>query len=146
MNTTSQHIKIIWNLITSTHIHWRDWCWSSNTLATWCEELTHWKTPWCYERLKAGGEGDDRGWDGWMASPAQWTWVWESSRSWRWTGRPGVLQSTGSQKVGHNWVTELRLSTHEWILGPPSTLICKLFTPLSQADAQPWKYLQSDPL
>ena len=54
-----------------------DWCWSwsSNTLATWCEELTHWERPWCWERLRAGGEGDDRGWDGWMASPTQWTWV-----------------------------------------------------------------------
>ena len=51
-------------------IHWRDWCWSwnSNILATWCKELTYWKRPWCWERLKAGGEGDDRGWDGWMAS------------------------------------------------------------------------------
>ena len=59
------------------------------------------------ERLKAGGEGDDRGWDGWMASPTQWTWVWASSRSWWWTGRPGVLQSMGSQRVGHDWATEL---------------------------------------
>ena len=51
-------------------VHWKDWCWSwsSNTLATWYEELTHWKRPWCWERLKAGGEGDDRGWDVWMAS------------------------------------------------------------------------------
>ena len=55
-------------------VHWKDWCWSwnSNTLATWWEELTHWERPWCWERLKAGGEGDDRGWDGWMASPTQW--------------------------------------------------------------------------
>ena len=55
--------------------HWKDWCWSwsSNTLATWCEKLTHLKRHWCWERLKAGGEGDDRGWDGWMASPTQWT-------------------------------------------------------------------------
>ena len=67
-----------------------------NTLATWCEELTHWKRPWCWERLKAG-EGDDRGWDGWMASPTKWTWVWVNSGSWWWTGRPGVLQSMGSQ-------------------------------------------------
>ena len=60
------------------NIHWKDWCWSwnSNTLATWCEELTHLKRPWCWERLRAGGEGDDRGWDGWMASPTRWTWVW----------------------------------------------------------------------
>ena len=78
-------------------VHWKDWCWSwnSNTLATWCEELTHWKRPWCWERLRAGGEGDDRGWDGWMASPTQWTWVWVNSGSWWWTGKPGMLQSMG---------------------------------------------------
>ena len=58
-------------------VHWKDWCWSlnSNTLATWCKEWTHWKRPWCWERLRAGGEGDGRGWDGWMASPTQWTWA-----------------------------------------------------------------------
>ena len=85
------------------------WCWSwnSNTLATWCEELTHLKSSWCWERLRAGGEGDDSGWDGWMASLTQWTWVWVNSGSWWWTGRPGVLQSKGLQRVGHNWVTEL---------------------------------------
>ena len=68
------------------NIHWKDWCWSwnSNTLATWCEELTHLKRPWCWERLKAGGQGDDRGWDGWMASPTWWTWVWVDSGSWWW--------------------------------------------------------------
>ena len=66
-----------------------DMSWNSNTLATWCEELTHLKRPW--EKLRAEGEGDDRGWDGWMASPTQWTWVWVNSRSWWWTGRPGVL-------------------------------------------------------
>ena len=60
-------------------------------MVTWCEELTHWKRRWCWERLKAGGEGDDRGWDGWMALPTQWTWVWVSSGSWWWTGRPGML-------------------------------------------------------
>ena len=81
-------------------VHWKDWCWSwnSNTLATWCEELTQWKRPWCWERLKAGGEGDDRGWDGWMASLTRWTWVWVDTRSWWWTGRPGVLQFMGSQR------------------------------------------------
>ena len=91
------------------NIHWKDWwwSWSSNTLATWCEELTHLKTPWCWERLRAGREGDDRGWDGWMASPTQWSWVWVNSGSWWWTGRPGVLQCMKSQRVGHNWVTEL---------------------------------------
>ena len=91
-------------------VHWRDWCWSwnSNTLATWCEELTHLKIPWCWERLRAGGEGDSRGWDGWMASPNQWIWVLADSGSWWWTWRPGVLQFMGSQRVGHNWVTELK--------------------------------------
>ena len=58
------------------------WSWSSNTLATWCKELTHWKRSWCSERLKVGGVGDNRGWDGWMASLARWTWIWASSRSW----------------------------------------------------------------
>ena len=53
------------------NIHWKHWCWSSNTLAIWCKEPTHWKRPWCWERLKAGGEGDNRGWGGWMASPTQ---------------------------------------------------------------------------
>ena len=57
--------------------------------------------------IGAGGEGDDRGWDGWMASPTQWTWVWVNSGSWWWTGRPGMLQFMGSQRVGHNWETEL---------------------------------------
>ena len=81
----------------------KEWCWSwnSSTLATSCEELTHWKRFWCWEGLGAGGEGDNRGWDGWMASPTRWTWVWVNSRSWWWTGRPGV------QMVGHNWATEL---------------------------------------
>ena len=93
------------------NIHWKDWCWSwnSNTLATWCEEVTYWKRPWCWERLKTGGEGDDRGWDGWMASLTLWTWVWVSSRSWWWTGRPGMLQSMGSQRVRYYWVTELKI-------------------------------------
>ena len=90
-------------------VHWKDWCWSwnSNTLATWCKKLTHWKRPWCWERLRAGGDGDDGWWDGWMASLTQWTWVWVDSRSWWWTGRPGVLRFMGSQRVRHDWVTEL---------------------------------------
>ena len=81
--------------------------WNSNTLATWYEELTHLKRPWCWERLKAGGDGDDRGWDGLMASPTQWTWVWVNCGSWWWTGRPGVLRFMGLQRVGHDWATEL---------------------------------------
>ena len=63
--------------------------------------------PWCWERLKAGGEGDDRGWDSWMTSPTGWTWVWASSGSWWWTGKPGMLQSIRSQRAGYDWTTEL---------------------------------------
>ena len=81
--------------------------WSSNNLATWCKELTHLKKLWCWERLQVGGKGDDRGWGDWMASLTRWTWVWVGSRSWWWTGMPGVLQSMGSQRVGHDWATEL---------------------------------------
>ena len=78
-------------------VHWKDWYWSwnSNTLATWCEELTHWKRPKCWEGLGAGGEGEVRGWDGWMASPTRWTW------------RPGMLWFMGSQRVRQDWATEL---------------------------------------
>ena len=90
----------------SPNIHRKDWCWNSNTLATWYKELAHWKRPWCWARLKRGGEGDGRGWDGWMASPTWRTWVWASSGSWWWTGKHGVLQSMGLQRVGHNLVTK----------------------------------------
>ena len=91
------------------NIHWNDWCWcwNSSTLATYCKELTHLKWPWCWERLKAVGEGDVRGWDGWMESPTQWTGVWVNSGSWWWIQRPGILQSMVLQRVGHGWVTEL---------------------------------------
>ena len=86
---------------------WKDWCWSwnSSTLATWCEELTHWKSPWCWERLRAVGEGDNRGWHGWMASLTQWTWVWVDSRSWWWTGRLACC---------HSWDCK-ELDTTEWV-------------------------------
>ena len=101
-------------------VHWKNWCWSWNfsTLATWCEELTLLKRPWCWERLNEGEEGDDRGWNGWMVSTTQWTWVWVNSGSWSWTGRPGVLQSMGSQRVRHDWVTELNGCT------PNSSYLC----------------------
>ena len=90
-------------------VHWKDWCWSwnSNTLAISCEELTHWTRPWCWEGLGAGGEGEDRGWDGWMASPTRWAWVWVNSGSLWWTGRPGVLWFMGLQRVGHDWAADL---------------------------------------
>ena len=68
---------------------------------------SQWKRPWCRERLKMGGEGDDRGWDGWMAQPTRWTWVWVGSGSWWWTRKPGGLQSMRFQRVGHDWVTGL---------------------------------------
>ena len=94
---------------------------SSNTLATWCDDLTHWKRSWCWERVKEEGEGDNRGRDGWMASPTQWTWVWASSGSWWWTVKPGMLQSMGSQGVGHDWATEpnwTNLAHHKWLIIP----------------------------
>ena len=79
----------------------------SSTLATWCEELTHLQRFWCWEKLKSG-EGNNREWNGWMATPTRWTWVWACSRSWRWIGKPGVLQFMGSQSLTRlsNW-TEL---------------------------------------
>ena len=88
---------------------WKEWCWSwnSSTVATSWEALTHWKRFWCWEGLGAGGEGDDRGWDGWMASLTRWMWTWVNSGSWWWTGRPGVLRFMGSQRVRHDWATEL---------------------------------------
>ena len=79
----------------------------TSTLATSCEELIHWKRLWCWEELGAGGKEDDRGWGGWMTSPTRWTWVWVNSGCWWWTGRPGVLQFMGSQRVGYDWETEL---------------------------------------
>ena len=78
------------------NVHWKDWrwSWSSNTLASWCKELTHWKRPWCWESLRAEGEWGDR--DGWMTSLTQWTWIWANSgRQWK-TEKPDVLQSMGS--------------------------------------------------
>ena len=102
------------------NIHWKDWClnWNSNTLATWCEELTHLKRPWCRERLKAGGERDDRGWDSWMASPTAWTWVWVNSGNWWWTGKPGMLQSMGYKESDTtewlNWTDYVIWSSTQW--------------------------------
>ena len=86
-----------------------NWNWNSNTLAAWCKELTHLKRPWCWERLKAGGEGDDRGWDGWVASPTQWAWGWVNSGRWWWTGRPSVLEVTKHRTQLSDW-TELNCS------------------------------------
>ena len=98
---------------------WKEWCWSwnSSTLATSCEELTHWKRLWCWEGWGARGEGDDRGWDGWMTSLTRWTWVFVNSGSWWGTGRPGMLRFMGSQRVGHDWATDLIWSEHfGWLI------------------------------
>ena len=79
------------------------------TLVPWPPDAKSWllKRSWCWERLRVGGEGDNRGWDGWMASPTQWIWVWVGSESWWWTRRPGMMQFMGLQRVGHDWATEL---------------------------------------
>ena len=122
------------------NIHWKDscWRWSSNTLATWCKELTHWKRPGCWESLKAGGEGDNRGRGGWMASLTQWTRIWASSGRWWRTGKPDVLQSMGSQTGGHGWVSEqqqqpnsaLNFYTLKYIKKPPIPLHSLCYQPI----------------
>ena len=97
---------------------WREWCksWNSSTLATSCEELTHWKRPWYWEALGAGGKGDDRGWDGWMASPTQWTWVWVNSGNWWWRGRPVVLQFMGSRsRTRLKWTEPQSCFLYLWV-------------------------------
>ena len=87
-------------------ILWKDWSWSSNTLATWREELNHWERPWCWERLKAKRRKGGRGWDGWMASLTQWTCVWANLGRQQRTGKPSVLQFMGLQRIGHDLATE----------------------------------------
>ena len=117
--------------------HWKDWYWSQNcnTLSTWCKELTHWKRPWCWERLRAGREVDDRRWDGWMASLTRWTWIWMNSGSWWWTGRPCMLWFMGSQRVGHDWVTELNWTEHGKI--SENSHICQMiFGNISLCDSE----------
>ena len=94
------------------NIHWKDWCWgwNSSTLAAWCDKLTHLRRPWYWERLKAGGGGDHREWDGWMESSTQRTWICVNSGTWWMPGRPGMLQSMGLQRVEHDWVMKLNSS------------------------------------
>ena len=96
-------------------------------LATSWEELTHWKRLWCWEGLWARREGDDRGWDGWMASLTRWMWVSVNSGSWWWTGRPGVLWFMGSQRVGHDWATDLIWSLFMMRVSPTSLSKFDLF-------------------
>ena len=104
------------------NIHWMDWCWSwnFNTLATWWEEPNHWKGPWCWERLKAGGDGDDRGWDGWMASLTQWTWVWANFRKWWRAGKCvcfspwGHKESDTTEQLNNKWIgVEFSITLHD---------------------------------
>ena len=104
------------------------------TLATWCEELSYLKRPWCWERLKAGGEGDHRGWDGRMASLTQWTWVWVNFGSWWWTGRPGMLQSMGFQRFRRDWATELNWT--DWL--SPVTQKVKNLPAVWETRFDPW--------
>ena len=94
------------------NIHWKDY-WSSKTLATWCEELTHWKRPWCWERVRVGGKGGDRGWDDWMASPNEWTWV-EQTLGDSEGRKPGVLQASCTvQELGLiSWTVPNELLLH----------------------------------
>ena len=101
------------------------WSWSCDTLATWCEELMHWERLLCQERLKMRGEGDDRGWDGCIASLTRWTWVWAGSGSWWWTGKPGLLQ-TMDRRLRIDWAME------------PNWLIC-IIDSLCCIGVQNWK-------
>ena len=116
-------------------IHWKDWCWSWNasTLATSCEELTHWKRPWCWERLGSGGEGCDRGRDGWMASPTQWAWVWVNFGSWWCTGRPGMLRFMELQKS--NTTERLNWTELNWTNNKVNKAFPKLFSVLCVSNA-----------
>ena len=91
------------------NIHWKDWCWNSNTLATWCEQPTHWKRPWCWERLKAKGEGGSRRWDGQIPQPTQRTWTGANSGRYWSTEEPGVLQFLGLQR--ETWFSNCTTTT-----------------------------------
>ena len=122
------------------------WSWSPNTLSTWCELPTHWKRPWCWKWLKAEEEEGNRGWDGWMASLTPWAWVWANSKRWWRTGKSGVLQSMGSQRVRHDWVTEQQEAyslpirhlgkVHNWI--SKHIDLCNLETQIRQGLGLPW--------
>ena len=103
------------------NIHWKDWCWSwsSNALATWCKELTHWKRPWCWERLKVGREEGNRGWDGWMASPTRWMWVWAT---------PGVGDGQGTLAYCIPWGCE-ELDRTEWLNWTELLWLCPVTFP-----------------
>ena len=119
------------------NIPWKDWCWSwsSNILATWCEELTHWKRAWCWERVKAGGEGGNRGWDGWMVSLTQWTWVFEQTQEDGDRERSLVCCSPWGCKVRHYLVTEQQL---QWLTKTVANDVVHLFMCLPPAYTLRW--------
>ena len=128
----------LWNFIGRTDVE-------AETPILWLPDVKSplWKRPWCWERLRARGEGDERGCDGWMASPTQWTWVWANSGRWWRTGKPGMLQSMGSQRVGHNLATEQKQSmanvnmlSHYSILALCNPIDCGL--PLSKLQGPVW--------
>ena len=109
--------------------------------------MTHWKRLWCWEGLGAGREGKDRGWDGWMASPTWWTWVWVNSGSCWWTQRPVMLQSMALQRVQHNWATELNWTelklkliyfNFSSILSFSEKLFVFILTIVQQVKTTPW--------
>ena len=123
------------------NIHWKDWCWSwnSGTWAIWWEELTHWKRPWCCERLKVGGEGDHRGWDGWRASLTWWTWVCVGSGSWWWTRKPGMLGVHGvtkSQTPLRDWTELIYLHRRVHLLFRHYSLFFKFICALAKQEQQ----------
>ena len=113
------------------NIHWKDWCWAATPIF-WTPDVKNWLI-WKHPDagLKKGGEGDDRGWDGWMASLTQLTWAWVSSRSWWWTGKPDVLQSMGPQRLGHDWAIELN-----W-------MIWRMLKKWHQIKIKIWNYIYS---
>ena len=116
--TSQSHRKSILN------IHWKDWCWSWNSsiLAIWCKVLTFWKRSWCWENWEQEEKG---GWDGWMASPIQWTWTWANSGRWWGTGRPAMLPSMGWQRGGHDLVTEQQQQRagHNLVIGQQNPIV-----------------------
>ena len=112
-------------------------------LGTWCEELTRLKRHWCRKRLKVG-DRDDRGWDGWMASPTQWTPIWVNSGSWWWTGRPGVLQFMGSQRVRHDWETKLNWTEYSplmWFQGERLLTECEILIFKNELSSECTQYI-----
>ena len=136
------HAQLVpWKILSmDCHLEW-------NTLPTWCEELTYWKRPWCWERLKASGKGDDRGWDGWTVSSTLLTWVWRNSRRWWRIGNPGVLQSMGLQRVGHDLATKQQKKTSTFPTLSFSILFWKdnFFLPLNIETTLHFSTCQSQP-